>query len=330
MCRHHELIRKLADGRFHSGQELGRLLEVTRSSVWKKLQQIKKIYDLEIDAVTGRGYRLREPLDLLSHDTIAELLRAEGMDPLPRIVVHASIDSTNKWLMREAAMGAESGTVCLAEQQSAGKGRHGNRWVSPFGRNIYLSMLWRFEIPPSQIAGLSLASAIAVLRLLRQLNCHQSGLKWPNDVLWNSKKLAGLLLEVAGEASGPSQVVIGIGLNTWLGSHGEAIDQPWVDLKTIPDITPATRNELAVMLIRHLRDVIGQYSSGGLHTFIDEWHRHDLFLGEQVVIRSHDKVFVGEHVGIDGSGAIRLRSNGKEHNFHAGEVSLRRGDEGLL
>jgi BirA family biotin operon repressor/biotin-[acetyl-CoA-carboxylase] ligase len=328
MNRHHELIHRLADGRFHSGQELGRLLGLTRSSVWKKLQQIRKRYDIEIDAVTGRGYRLRDPLDLLSHETILGHLRAEGIEP-PPIIVHSSIDSTNNWLMREMATGAESGTVCLAEQQSAGKGRHGRSWISPFGRNIYLSMLWRFNYPPTQIAGLSLASAIAVLRLLHQLNCSESGLKWPNDVLWQGKKLAGLLLEVAGEASGPSQVVIGIGLNTRLGSQGEAIDQPWIDLNSIPEITPTTRNELAARLILHLRDVIEQYQSGGLDSFIDEWHRHDLLLGEQVAIRSHDKVFIGEHMGIDVNGAIRLRSNGKERSFHAGEVSLRRGVDEL-
>ncbi|MEW8507764.1 MAG: bifunctional biotin--[acetyl-CoA-carboxylase] ligase/biotin operon repressor BirA [Candidatus Thiodiazotropha sp.] len=323
MYRHHELIHRLADGRFHSGQELGRLLGITRSSVWKKLQQIKQSYDLEIDAVSGRGYRLREPLDLLNQQSILELLRAEGLAPLPLLVLHPSIESTNSWLMKQAASGAESGTVCLAEQQIAGKGRHGRTWISPFGRNIYLSMLWRFEEPPMQLAGLSLASAIAVLRLLHQMNCDQAGLKWPNDVLWQGKKLAGLLLEVAGEAGGPSLVVIGVGLNTRLGSHGEVIDQPWVDLNNIPNVLPYTRNQLVSKLIRHLRIVIGEYQTGGLESFIEEWHEHDQLLGKQVVIRGHSQEHAGVHLGIDGNGAIRLHSEGKERSFHAGEVSLR-------
>ncbi|MBT3060030.1 MAG: bifunctional biotin--[acetyl-CoA-carboxylase] ligase/biotin operon repressor BirA [gamma proteobacterium symbiont of Ctena orbiculata] len=324
MYRHHELIHRLADGRFHSGQELGRLLDVTRSSVWKKLQQIKQCYKLEIDAVSGRGYRLREPLDLLNRQTIMELLRAEGIEPLPALELHPSIDSTNSWLMQQGANGIESGTVCVAEQQVAGKGRQGRTWISPFGRNIYLSMLWRFEAAPIQLAGLSLASAIAVLRLLHRLKCDRAGLKWPNDVLWQGKKLAGLLLEVAGEAGGPSQVVIGIGLNTRLDGHGEDIDQPWIDLNSIPNIAPFTRNQLVSRLIRHLRDVIGEYQAGGLESFIEEWHRHDLLLGQQVVIRSHDREHAGEHLGIDGNGAIRLHADGQERSFHAGEVSLRR------
>ncbi|MES9993227.1 MAG: bifunctional biotin--[acetyl-CoA-carboxylase] ligase/biotin operon repressor BirA [Candidatus Thiodiazotropha sp.] len=330
MYQHHELIQSLADGRFHSGQELGRLLHVTRSSVWKKLQQIKQKYSLEIDAVSGRGYRLREALDLLNPDTIQAMLRTEGIEPLPALVLHACIDSTNSWLMQHAANGAELGTVCVAEQQLAGKGRHGRKWISPFGRNIYLSMLWRFEEPPMQLAGLSLASAIAVKRLLHQINCDQAGLKWPNDVLWQGKKLAGLLLEVTGEAGGPSQVVIGIGLNTSLGSHGDDIDQPWVDLSAIPNIMPFTRNQLVSKLIRHLRDVVGEYQAGGLASFTEEWHQHDLFLGEQVEIRSHNRVHTGEHLGIDGNGAIRLHCDGEEQSFHAGEVSLRRAVDKLL
>ncbi|MGD8913382.1 MAG: bifunctional biotin--[acetyl-CoA-carboxylase] ligase/biotin operon repressor BirA [Candidatus Thiodiazotropha sp.] len=323
MYPHHELIHRLADGRFHSGEELGRLLNVTRSSVWKRLKQLKEDYHLQIDAVTGRGYRLPEPLDLLSQERILQLLRDQGDEPPPELVLHASIDSTNSWLMKQGALGAESGTVCLAEQQLAGKGRHGRKWISPFGRNIYLSMLWHFEHPPMQIAGLSLASAIGVIRLLHQLSCDQAGLKWPNDILWQGKKLAGLLLEITGEASGPSQVVIGIGLNTRLDSHGEDIDQPWIDLHSIPNISWPGRNELAGKLIKHMRDVIRQYQSQGMQSFLDEWHKHDLLLGKEVVIRSHSQVHTGEHLGIDLNGAIRLRCDGREQTFHAGEVSLR-------
>ncbi|MCU7929396.1 MAG: bifunctional biotin--[acetyl-CoA-carboxylase] ligase/biotin operon repressor BirA [Candidatus Thiodiazotropha sp. (ex Codakia rugifera)] len=324
MQQHRELIERLADGRFHSGQELGHLLDISRSAVWKKLQQIKQIYNIEIDAVTGRGYRLREPLDLLDQNTILKLLSDGGLEQLPTLYLHASVDSTNGWLMQRAGVSVNSGSVCMAEQQLAGKGRHGRKWVSPFGRNIYLSMLWHFELPPMQMAGLSLASAIAVLRLLHQLNCSEAGLKWPNDILWQNKKLAGLLLEIAGEASGPSHVVIGVGLNTWLGSQGDVIDQPWVDLNEIPHIVPHTRNELASKLILHLYDVIRQYQDNGLTSFIDEWQQHDLLLGKDVVIRSHSQSHRGKHLGIDSSGAIRIRSKGREQVFHAGEVSLRK------
>jgi BirA family biotin operon repressor/biotin-[acetyl-CoA-carboxylase] ligase len=225
--------------------------------------------------------------------------------------------------MQLAATGTVSGAVCLAEQQVAGKGRHGRRWVSPFGRNLYFSMLLRFDLPPMQVAGLSLVSALGVLRLLHQLNCCEAGLKWPNDILWRNQKLAGLLLEVSGESSGPSQVVIGVGLNIGMGIHGEEIDQPWIDLRAIPDVLPVTRSDLAAGLIIHLRDVAEQYRLQGLSSFIDEWHEYDLFLGEEVMIRSANRTHKGEHLGIDDSGGIRILVDGQSRCFYAGEVSLR-------
>jgi BirA family biotin operon repressor/biotin-[acetyl-CoA-carboxylase] ligase len=317
------LIETMADGRFHSGRELGEMLGVSRAAVWKRLQSIKRCYGLEVDAVKGRGYRLSESLDLFDRERILKQLNLSGLHQIPSLEIHATIDSTNRWLMQQAASGMPSEAVCLAEQQVAGKGRHGRRWVSPFGRNLYFSMLLRFDLAPMQVAGLSLASAIGVLRLLHQLNCCEAGLKWPNDILWRDQKLAGLLLEVSGESSGPSQVVIGVGLNIGMGSHGKEIDQPWIDLSAIPDVLPVTRSDLAAGLIIHLRGVAEQYRSQGLNSFMDEWHEYDLFLGEEVVIRSASKVHKGEHLGIDDSGGIRILVDGQSRCFYAGEVSLR-------
>ena len=321
-----ELIGALADGAFHSGEALGRVLGISRAGVWKRLQTLKRDFGLEVDAVKGRGYRLREPLDLFSReDLIAHMPESERAD-LGELYLHPVIDSTNSWLMQRGTQGESSGAVCIAEYQLAGKGRHGRRWVSPFGHNVYLSMLWRFDMPPMQVAGLSLAAAVGVLRALRAIGCEDAGLKWPNDVLWQNKKLAGLLLEVSGEAGGPSQVVIGVGLNTWLGEAGVSIDQPWIDLGSIPNIVPHSRSQLAARLILELRKVVREYESQGLSAFLEEWHRGDLMIGRQVEIRSASQCHRGEHLGIDDSGALRLRMEDKEQLFHAGEVSLRRGE----
>jgi BirA family transcriptional regulator, biotin operon repressor / biotin---[acetyl-CoA-carboxylase] ligase len=322
-----ELIRTLADGHFHSGETLGLLLGVSRAAVWKRLRQLKNEYGLEVDAVKGRGYRLREPLDLLNVSVVQGHLSQQGVTTPVPLRLHLAIPSTNSWLMQQATAGAVSGTVCLAEYQTAGKGRHGRQWVSPFGRNIYLSLLWRFDLTPTQLAGLSLASAIGVLRALRELNCVGAGLKWPNDILWEQRKLAGLLLEVSGEAGGPSQVVIGVGLNTWLGDEGREIGQPWVDLSSIPNMVRFSRNQLAAVLIRQLRKVAECYEQEGLAGFIDEWHRYDLLIGRQVEVRSANHYQRGEHLGIAPSGALRLSVDGVERQFHAGEVSLRPGVE---
>ncbi|MEJ2621579.1 MAG: bifunctional biotin--[acetyl-CoA-carboxylase] ligase/biotin operon repressor BirA [Candidatus Thiodiazotropha sp.] len=323
MTKEIALIKKLADGKFHSGQELGEILGISRAGVWKKLQKLKQRYGLQLDAVKGRGYRLQESLELLNSEAIEKALTVLGIQQLPPVEVFESIDSTNIWLMQQASLGIKSGAVCLAEQQMAGKGRHGRQWVSPFGRNLYYSMLLRFDLAPAQVAGLSLTSAIAVLRLLRQMNCHQAGLKWPNDVLWQGKKLAGLLLEVSGESSGPSQVVIGVGLNLSLGQYGDEIDQPWADLSQIPDLIPYSRNELAARLTLHLQDVANLYLQQGLAGFTAEWHEYDLYLGKQVVISSANNIHTGIHLGIDETGGIRIETESGIRTFHAGEVSLR-------
>jgi biotin operon repressor BirA-like protein len=190
-----DLIRTLADGRFHSGEELGRLLGVSRAAVWKRLQQIRDAFGIEVDAVKGRGYRFREPLDLLDETDIRHHLAESGVESPGQLYLHASIDSTNSWLMAKGAAGEPSGAVCLAEQQLSGRGRRGRHWVSPYGRNIYLSLLWRFDMTPMQVAGLSLAAAVGVLRTLQAFDCQDAGLKWPNDILWQERKLAGLLLD---------------------------------------------------------------------------------------------------------------------------------------
>ena len=321
-----DLISALSDGAFHSGEALGRSLGISRAGVWKRLQTLKREFGLEIDTVKGRGYRLREPLDLFSReDLIAHLPESERTAD-GDLYLHPVIESTNSWLMQRGAQGESSGAVCLAEYQRAGKGRHGRRWVSPFGHNVYLSMLWRFDLPPMQVAGLSLAAAVGVLRALRAFGCEGVALKWPNDVLWQHKKLAGLLLEVSGEAGGPSQVVIGVGLNTWLGDAGAAIDQPWIDLSSIPNVTPHSRNQLAARLITELRAVVREYQSQGLNPFLDEWYRYDLMRGQQVELRSASQCHRGVHLGIDGTGALKLGIEGEERLFHAGEVSLRRGE----
>ena len=319
-----KLLHHLSDGRFHSGENLADSLGVTRAAVWKHLKLIEQEMGIVVDAVRGKGYRIRAPLELLSADHIKSQLSCGARRSIGKLHIHPIIDSTNSWLMHQARLAAASGTVCLAEQQTAGKGRHGRVWVSPFGSNIYLSLLWRFNMAPAELMGLSLAVGIAVLRVLRQYDCHEAGLKWPNDVLWRGKKLAGLLLEVAGEATGPSHVVIGLGLNIRMNVVDGLIDQPWVDFASIPEIKTFSRNGLVAALLDNLVDVIDVYKRHGLGAFIDEWNEYDLLKGEQVMVRSPNRVYQGEHQGIDASGGLRLKIDGVVQTFFAGEVSLRK------
>jgi len=279
------LVRLLVDGRFHSGQELARLLGISRAAVWKQLRSFPDTLGIQVDSVRGRGYRLRQPLELLDADWIRG-----AIDPAvsPReVVIHDSIDSTNSWLMTQARGGMHGGSVCLAERQEAGRGRHGRHWVSPFGSNIYLSVLWRYPLAPMELSGLSLACGVAVARALERLGVPSPELKWPNDVLWQGRKLAGLLLEVGGEATGPSHVVTGVGINTRLSPQdGEQIDQPWADLAAVPGVPTACRNRLTALLIGELIAALELFGTRGLAPFATDWSRYDCFRGKSITLNT--------------------------------------------
>ncbi|MCB2261946.1 MAG: bifunctional biotin--[acetyl-CoA-carboxylase] ligase/biotin operon repressor BirA [Candidatus Thiosymbion ectosymbiont of Robbea hypermnestra] len=324
METHLKVIRRLADGALHSGEDLARALGISRAAVWKAVHKAGEALGLEVRSVRGRGYRLAAPLELLDAERILAEIPPHGRRRIERLELHGDIDSTNSHLMRAAQQGAPSGTLCLAEYQRAGRGRRGRTWVSPFGANIYLSLLWHYPFGPTAISGLSLAAGAAVAGVLEAEGVPEIGLKWPNDILWRHRKLAGLLLEVAGEAQGPSLVVVGLGLNTRLqAAQAAGIDQPWVDLDSISESGTIGRNRLAARLAERLTDTLERYGTDGLDPFLPEWARFDRYRGEPVEIRLADQSFTGLHAGVTPEGALCLDRNGKIETFQAGEVSLR-------
>jgi BirA family biotin operon repressor/biotin-[acetyl-CoA-carboxylase] ligase len=326
MAIRYQIIRQLADGRFHSGEALAHAFGVSRAAVWKQLKLLQEQLQMDLHAVSGRGYRLVQPLELLDPQQILGGLSPEAHACINGLDVHDCVDSTNAHLMRLASEGAPSGRVCLAEQQTAGRGRRGREWVSPYGSNIYLSILWRYPLAPVQLSGLSLAAGVATVRALKRLGVKDIGLKWPNDILCQGRKLAGLLLEVAGESQGPSRVVLGLGLNTSLtDAQAQTIDQPWIDLATVPGGRKVSRNRLASELLDQLLMVLTAFESNGLAPLLDEWHEYDLYHGRAISLRMVNRSIEGVHQGIDQTGALLLAVNGKVQAYHAGEVSLRTG-----
>lgn len=318
------LIRSLADGKFHSGETLAQQLGLSRAAIWKQIKGLQDQWGMEIHAVSGRGYRLAHTLELLQKEKILALLPIAMRDRLSGLEIHDIIGSTNEHLMLQAAAGASSGLVCLAERQTMGRGRRGREWISPYGSNIYLSLLWRFSLAPIELSGLSLAAGLAVVRALNHLGVTEIGLKWPNDILWQEQKLAGLLLEVTGESEGPSQVVLGVGLNTRLSNQqAGSIDQPWVDLERIPGGKEVGRNLLAAELIHQLVDALECFAEHGLSPLLDEWQQQDLYHNKTVTLRMGNRTIVGKHMGIDENGALLLLHAGEMKAYYAGEVSLR-------
>lgn len=312
----------LADGRFHSGTELGTATGRTRAAVCKAIHSLQT-QGLEIFTVRGKGYRLAAPLELLDRERILRDMSPAGRGRISGLEIFAEIDSTSAYLLEIAKHSPVSGYACLAERQTAGRGRRGRRWISPPGGNLYLSLLWRFNAGATQTGGLSLAMAIAVIRALRQLGLATVGVKWPNDIVVEQRKLAGILLEVSGEVAGPCAVVVGVGVNVRVptGAMTE-VDQPWIDLASVLSET-LSRNHLASVLLEQMVQACVEFEQHGLKAFQHEWQEYDVFRGQEVTLHTADQQIHGIALGIDQTGALRVTLDGTTRRFHSGEVSLR-------
>jgi BirA family biotin operon repressor/biotin-[acetyl-CoA-carboxylase] ligase len=316
------LLAHLADGEFHSGPALGRATGYTRTAVWKAIQTLQDT-GLEIYSVRGKGYRLAQPMELLQPDRIRVALHADVQVVVQHLEVHHELDSTNAYMLSVAKQSDTSGHVCMAEYQAAGRGRRGRHWVSPLGGNLYFSLLWRFHAGASSLGGLSLAIAVAVMRALHDAGLNSARLKWPNDVLVHGRKLAGILLEVAGEAAGPCAVVVGLGLNVRTPAEKmSAVGQPWIDLQSALGKT-VSRNELSAQLLNHLVRAITCFEQQGLKPFMDEWAQWDVLAGEEVTLELPTGSLQGTARGVDENGALLIARDGQLQRHHSGEVSVR-------
>lgn len=311
------LLQRLADGQFHSGEVLGNELGLSRASVSKHVKALTEL-GLDIFSVTGKGYRLAKQLTLLSHKEIALNLPSANS---AQVDVLNIIDSTNQYV-KDAKGPKVNGYVCLAEAQTAGRGRHGRTWVSPYGASIYMSMFWSFQGGHQAISGLSLVVGIAIVKALKGLGVDDVKLKWPNDVYLQGKKLAGVLVEVEGQLGAACDCVIGIGLNVDLPTTNLAIDQPWTDLAKGSGIE-VDRNVLAAALINELTTCLTEFESGGLRQYVNEWNALDFFHKQTVKLLMGDKQFNGTAIGINIDGALLLDREGKVEAYHGGEISVR-------
>ncbi|HHH38708.1 MAG TPA: bifunctional biotin--[acetyl-CoA-carboxylase] ligase/biotin operon repressor BirA [Sedimenticola sp.] len=324
MERAGQILRALADGQFHSGEELARRLGISRAAVWKQVARIRTTMGLPVQAVQGRGYRLSEPLELLDPEAIRDAILPGARGLLAELEVLDRIDSTNSHLMRRIDDGIDSGHACLCEWQTAGRGRRGRPWISPFGSNIYLSLYWSFPQAAAELAGLSLVAGVNVVQGLERLGITGVALKWPNDLLWEGRKLAGLLLEMRGEQGGECRVVTGVGLNTRLRDDvGEAIDQPWIDLHRLPGGQGLSRNRIAASVLGALLEGMARFQEQGFEPFRESWCRYDRYLGRPVTLTLGSRRVMGIHRGVDYNGALLLQTTEGVRSYHGGEVSLR-------
>jgi BirA family biotin operon repressor/biotin-[acetyl-CoA-carboxylase] ligase len=314
-----DLIRLLADGKFHSGQELGQQLNLSRTAIWKLITELTQL-GLEINRLKGIGYQIPNGLELLERDTILSLLPKPLLDKIS-LEIKTEIDSTNQYLLTYQNS-LPSSTIILAEHQTNGRGRLNRSWLSPYGNNIYFSILWRFDKDPTELSGLSLAAGVAVVNALEKYGISQLQLKWPNDILIQNKKLAGILIEMTGETNAHTQVILGIGINLSLSPEIQ-FDQPWVDLATILGCRPE-RNRIAAYLIQEVVEMLLLFQSSGFEAFYKHWQALDAFFKKPVKVITPQGNYFGVGNGINRQGEFILADEKlAEKKFLHGEVSLR-------
>jgi BirA family biotin operon repressor/biotin-[acetyl-CoA-carboxylase] ligase len=311
-----KILKILSDQQYHDGDAIGQRLQVTRSAVWKMIQKLV-LYQVKIDSVKGKGYALQEPLTLLDLTAIKKNIVVDCDD----IVIFESVKSTNDYLKSHKY--SDTIKVCLAEHQSAGKGRLNRAWHSPFGKNIYLSCRYSFQKDISELSGLSLVTGLAIVKTLKEFGVQEAAVKWPNDILVKGKKISGTLIELQGESHGKSLATIGMGVNVnMLDDDQHAITQVWTSMrKELGD--HVDRNMLCAHLLNTLIVYLQQFNTMGLAGFVDEWTQSDCLIQRAIVLKNADQEVRGKVVGINTQGHLLVElCDGTVRSFSSGDTTV--------
>jgi BirA family biotin operon repressor/biotin-[acetyl-CoA-carboxylase] ligase len=315
----------LSDGAFHSGEELARVLGVSRSAVWKATGTLRRL-GATVHAVRNRGYRLARASDPLDAAKIRDHLSREARARVRAVETMWSIASTNSALFARENPPVGASEVLLAEHQSAGRGRRGRTWLAPPGGAICLSMSWTFREVPPDIGALSLVVGVCALQALRDEGVAGATLKWPNDLLLAGRKLGGVLIELRAESTGPASVVIGIGLNVALGAELlrkiAATGLAATDLRAA-GLTAPSRNSIAAALVSSCLRGLEGFEREGLKPFIEGWRAADALRGRPVLVSGADGTARGLARGVDVHGALLIETPQGIRRFIAGDVTVR-------
>ncbi|MES2012924.1 MAG: bifunctional biotin--[acetyl-CoA-carboxylase] ligase/biotin operon repressor BirA [Pseudomonadota bacterium] len=315
------ILKLLTDGKFHSGEAIAQHFNVSRATIWNALKDAESL-GIEVFSVRGRGYKLPQAVTLLDESSVFSAMGE--MQSFLKLEIHDHLESTNSYLMQKLSNGQTHASCVAANLQTKGRGRRGRHWQAGLGASLTFSLLWRFQCGASALSGLSLAVGVALMRTLHSFGITQAKLKWPNDVLINREKLAGILIELQGDMDGPSNAVIGVGINLNLPlSIKQQIDQPTTDLASVTTqaIDP---NELLGTLLKHLAHVLRDFEQNGFDDLRNEWTQHHTYHQQQVRMLMPDgREVIGIVQGIAEDGVLLVETNNGLQRFTSGEISLR-------
>lgn len=308
------LLRLLQDQQPYTLSQVCELLELDMSTLLIQLEALEQKgillkYDRQI-------CQLLQKTELLDVQTILEKLPPSIYQQLSKIVILPSTESTNSYLLNYPT---HKPIACLAEYQTQGRGRRGKQWLSPYASGICLSVKYHYTNPEVSLNRLSLALSVAVARLLYTMGISDVTVKWPNDIWWQERKLAGLLVETKLLNKHAYDIVVGIGLNVRI-PHVD-IEQAWIDLQTILP-HPVSRNDVAAHLIEHILMTLQDYEKHGFHAYTADWERFDFLKGKKIKLLTTEGVISGQAEGIDENGALLVKVGQKMKTFYSGEVSV--------
>jgi BirA family biotin operon repressor/biotin-[acetyl-CoA-carboxylase] ligase len=321
------LLSLLADGEFHSGERLAARVGVTRAAVWKEVKKLDQ-FGLTVEAGAGKGYRLSRPIELLDKAVLERALQDDKRFDLDGLDIFLQVDSTNRFLMNNPPARTSAMRLCVAEWQSAGRGRLERQWVSPFGSGVCLSAAWAFAGIPAGFSALSLAAGVAAAKAIESACGVAAQLKWPNDLVWGGRKLGGILVESRIESQGRCHVVIGIGLNVSVPQ--ECLDgvSDWragaVDLQTAASGSVPGRNAVVAAIAAEFGTLFREFERDSTSAWLDDWASLDFLRGKAIRVVSETDSFDGRGAGIDSDGALLVDTNENAlRRVLAGDASVR-------
>lgn len=317
-----EILRLLKENdTYISGQQLCEQFQVSRTAIWKVIDQLKK-EGYQIEAVRNKGYRLIESPDVMSKAEIDSLVDTKWAGK--NVIYYDETDSTNN-RAKEAGNNKEPhGTLFVADMQMAGKGRRGRVWKSPSGSSIYMTILLYPDIPPVKAPQLTLIMAIAVAEGIREVTGLETKIKWPNDIVVNGKKICGILTEMSTEIDYINHVVIGIGINVNMESFPEDIAKTATSLR-IEAGKEFRRFELIAAIMEHFEKAYEAVcEAGSLEPIMEDYNRLLVNCGRRVRVLEPGHEYDALALGIDKTGELQVEcEDGSRKSVFAGEVSVR-------
>ncbi|MDD4296739.1 MAG: biotin--[acetyl-CoA-carboxylase] ligase [Ruminiclostridium sp.] len=319
------ILKKLAEnkGKFISGEFLRQELNISRTAVWKHMLKLRED-GYPIEAISNRGYRLKGFQDIYDKSAIVSQLNTKTLGK--KLFFLSEIDSTNNELKRLSAEGAEEGTTVVALKQLAGRGRRGRSWCSEDGKGIFMSVLLKPDIAPEEAQAITLAVSSAACKVIDSYTNVKPGIKWPNDILLQGKKVCGILTELSAEPDMINSIILGIGINV----YGKKEDFP-EDLREIATSLSEhteielSRSKIVANILKEIENLYLDFlEKGSTARFLNIWRCYSVTLGRDIIIHQGENVWQAKALDVLSNGRLLVETaSSKRQAISSGEISIR-------